>query len=30
MITVDLGQETTWIDYDNEFNVQLLQRLDYE
>jgi formate-dependent nitrite reductase membrane component NrfD len=30
MITVDLGQETTWIDYGNEFNVQLLQRLDYE
>jgi hypothetical protein len=26
-ITVDLGQETTWIDYQSEFNTQLLERL---
>ena len=27
VITVDLGQETTWIDYRSEFNTQLLDRL---
>jgi len=26
-ITVDLGQETTWIEYSSEFNTQLLERL---
>jgi formate-dependent nitrite reductase membrane component NrfD len=26
-IAVDLGQETTWIDYTSEFNTQLLERL---
>jgi protein NrfD len=26
-ITVDLGQETTWINYQSEFNTQLLERL---
>jgi len=26
-ITVDLGQETTWINYESEFNPQLLERL---
>jgi formate-dependent nitrite reductase membrane component NrfD len=28
VIAVDLGQETTWINYPNEFNTQLLDRLD--
>ena len=27
VIAVDLGQETTWIDYPSEFNTQLLERL---
>ncbi|MCG6864190.1 MAG: polysulfide reductase NrfD [Thiogranum sp.] len=27
VIAVDLGQETTWINYQNEFNTQLLDRL---
>jgi len=27
LIAVDLGQETTWINYDSEFNVQLLDRV---
>ncbi|HHH43397.1 MAG TPA: polysulfide reductase [Gammaproteobacteria bacterium] len=27
VIAVDLGQETTWINYESEFNTQLLERL---
>ena len=27
VIAVDLGQETTWINYQSEFNTQLLDRL---
>jgi formate-dependent nitrite reductase membrane component NrfD len=27
VVTVDLGQETTWINYQSEFNTQLLERL---
>ena len=27
VIAVDLGQETTWINYHSEFNTQLLDRL---